>query len=447
MGFFAALAGAVLPGLVGGLFDRESAKDQQEHAEDFSVERYALERGDFLKDRKHAEAYAAGLLRRDRRYFGKMLGRERAYAGRVAGRERRQELADFARERRAFRADRGSERRYAERKLGQDRLYMEDMRAEDRARFIKAQARNQRQSDYAAERTAESRGVDFAKLRDDAIAAGFNPLTAMSMAHAYSTEVDYTNRREMWNGDTAYRISGDGRRPQSAFGGGVGGATAGGAGGGGYPMAPGAPTGGFMSSGGGYQSTFNPALSSGGFIREALERGVDTYFNTPSPADDAVAQNVMAQVQAGVLEREAEARMVKPDFGFDMTKVEPYRPAIGVTNPPMDRSNAPDPYHNRPVEELSVSDTPVTGIFDLGDGKKARGLSPDLDWSEVAQMGNEAWLAMNAAPGLLRRGKSYLDKRFEMQTGIAPYFGPFGRPSYTPGAAMDPKAYDPIGYY
>lgn len=118
----------------------------------------------------------------------------------------------------------------------------------------------------AAKRAAKNRGVDYVKLRRDAEAAGFNPLTAL-----------------------------------------------------------------LAGGGAGYQREFNPELSSGSFIAEAVARGAETYFNHVAERD-AEAEKLKAY-HAGKAERAARihARTPSGTFGYDLTAQRPFLPSVSVS--------------------------------------------------------------------------------------------------------------------
>lgn len=276
MADFAASAGSALPALIGGIFAKAENRRARDHQREMfkktkklAAKVYAKERRNFVSDRQNDRQYAQALLDRDRAYSEKVLG--------------------------------------------QDRAYVEALSAKDRALFEASEARLQSQGERLSERTAASRGVNFAKLRDDAVAAGFNPLTAMSMAHAYSTEVPYENREQSWGGSTA--ASSPGRS---------------------IPSGVGAPSGAFQSSGAGYISSGEgPSLSSGGFIAEALSRGVETWFNSRQAERDQTEASVMAQVQQGYADRYRSARTPGNWDGW-YSKTEPFSPAVTVGTPALD---------------------------------------------------------------------------------------------------------------
>lgn len=114
-------------------------------------------------------------------------------------------------------------------------------------------------------RKKQPQGVDFAKLRNDAQAAGFNPLTAL------------------------------------------------------------------MATGGaGYSRSASPALSSASFVQEALERGIDTWFNQVER--DKEAENIK---KAAHLTAKANATSRSLDrFGYNLTQTRPYQPRVTWTPVP-----------------------------------------------------------------------------------------------------------------
>lgn len=105
---------------------------------------------------------------------------------------------------------------------------------------------------------AKAEGVDYVKLRDDAQAAGFNPLTAL-----------------------------------------------------------------LAGGGAGYQRQFNPALSSGAFIAEAVDRAVDTVFNRPSGPDPVVSQARVRELTRSANDARAVSRP-PGSFGFALTDQRPF---------------------------------------------------------------------------------------------------------------------------
>lgn len=318
MGFFSAILGEVLPALTGGLIDMQSAEDAEDNS--FAAQNLfrQQDRDRFKRDRRHAENYAAQMLRRDRRYADRLMHNDRRYLKREKLSERRY----------AEKVTRG-DRRYMERRLREDRNYSEAALRDDRHAYKADRRHMQQVSNKLAEKTAASRGIDFARLRDDAMKAGFNPLTAMNMAHAYSTDVNYTAAGDVYNNGPAFFNSGAGYNAGSTSGGGSGGGT----GRSSAPMSGGVAAGGFQAPGAGYTGSAQPVLSAGSFIAEAMERGIDTWQNTP-PDYDPELLSIRDQVRLG-LERQRIAAETPRDFGYDLSKVAPYRPAGGVSSPAM----------------------------------------------------------------------------------------------------------------
>lgn len=361
---FAAVAGAVLPGLVGGLIgkkendaSRSFAKKSQKKAIKVQKQQDVLNRKRQLADRADERIYAAKLTKEDRDYAKAVTADNRQYAEGLTG----------------------SDRAYAAKLSKLDRAnYLAD-KAADLAAYKKDRAAMQKAANLRAEAAAESRSLDFSQLRDDAIKAGFNPLTALQFAQSYSREVDYH--------DVGAPYSGVGAGPTSASAGGSqSGATVSGQ----TFAAPAAPSA-YSTVGSGYTGDSMPVFSSAPFIADAVSGGIETFFNAQSEADEQMYRDVVGQVARGQLARQAAAAIPR-DFGFDLSKVRPYRPSYAASN-----GAGLDPMHGRPVEQVPVSDVPITGMYDLGDGNTARGLSQDVEWSEIAQMGNEVWLGANFA--------------------------------------------------
>lgn len=341
MGFpFAAVAGAVLPDLVGGLAgagaDYYGQKKLLKKQNKYAKKAYKRERKDYVADRNNERTYAAQQLTNDRKYYDKMLSGDRKYSETITAKDRRYSEGLTAKDRAYNEKLVARDKAYNAARLAEDRKYGLKSRDEDKARYDREQARYQESSDIAAEKTAASRGIDFAALRDDAIKAGFNPLTAMSMAHAYSTETAYQAAAQPWTNDGAYRVMGGNQYTSQAGAGGSAGTPAGatpqGALGANAPMSIAAPSGGFQSSGGGYAAGSGPSLSAGSFIAEAVSRGLDTAFNQPDPRE-ADYNNIMGQVQASLRNKQLEAQTPR-NFGYDLSKIQPFRPTVGVLNPP-----------------------------------------------------------------------------------------------------------------
>lgn len=183
----------------------------------------------------------------------------------------------------------------------------------------------------------KNKGVDYAKLRDDAIAGGFNPLTAL-----------------------------------------------------------------LAGGGAGYQSTFDPALSSGSFVtEEAVSRGLDTYFNTPSKTDREV-QRIRRDLEAETYRQQAQMAQGPQRFGYSLADQRPFRPVIEDYTPalaastgrppvnPLDRDPSYIPVRHpdgsRGQLEASIADR--LGI------KPFHTVSAG-DWAEiVGELGGEAEMAL-----------------------------------------------------
>lgn len=373
---FAAIAGAVIPSLVGGLFDRDNARRVNKASSQAAQSMSFLDRQRQLKDKADDRRYLATITKSDRRYAENLTASDRRYSERLLSNDRKY----------AEKITKG-DRRYFESQLAQDRRYAAGVADRERKLFETDRAKLQRLSDRQAERAAASRGIDFKRIREDAEAAGFNPLTAMQFAQSYSTDVGYGVSGGAYGGGQVV--------PMSSGAAGGGGAPVSG-GGGSTPVMPTA-SGGVGVTGSGYQREFAPVLASSSFVAEALDAGISTYFNTMSERDDARYQNIADQVARSQIAREVARQTPRP-FGYNLSRVEPYRPAHGVYAPPFTGKGTAglDPVHGREVEAQPVQDVPATAKFDLGFGTSVRGLSPDVEWSEPAQLGNELWLGGNA---------------------------------------------------
>lgn len=214
-----------------------------------------------------------------------------------------------------------NDRAYARSLLLNDRAYLAQQDARQRSAYSKDRAMLQRMADDRAERSAASRGIDFTRLRDDAVKAGYNPMTALGMAHAYSTEVGYS-------------VNGS---PLPRYGAG-GGTSGGGAAGGSSAVGSHVPAG-VTFGGGGYSANSSPALSAGSFIADALDRGVDSYFNTP-PARDNLADALRGALQSDQMAQQVRDASIPSAFGYSLTDVEPFRPTVSMGVPPLRRDQS-----------------------------------------------------------------------------------------------------------
>lgn len=305
---FATIAGALAPALIGGAIDASASSKNfgntlylNRRANERAIKNYWTQTRENIRQQKEQRVYDEGQLASDRRYAERMAAQERGY----------------------YEKYRDSDRDYSEKRLSDDRDYSDVKRLQAELLYKSDRRSMQGLSDWQTEQNARSRGVDFKKLRDDAIAAGFNPLTALSMAGAYSTERNYQVQGGVYDGAPNFFNSGAGYSP-----GGGGGAPLGAT-----PMSsPSMGAGGAAINGGGYSGgSQQPVLSSGGFIADAVSRAVDTAFNTPSQRDTE-ADFIRQQVQAGYTRRQLEAETPR-NFGWDNTSVVPYRPDVVAGRP------------------------------------------------------------------------------------------------------------------
>lgn len=120
---------------------------------------------------------------------------------------------------------------------------------------------------------SKPQGVDYQRLRRDAAAAGFNPLTAL-----------------------------------------------------------------LAGGGAGYVRDSGPSLASGSFVAEALQRGLDTYFNQGvGPDREAEDINRLGRARAR-LEATRNSRPVA-SFGYALTDQEPFRPQVELHGVPLGVAN------------------------------------------------------------------------------------------------------------
>ncbi|QCS37216.1 hypothetical protein [Tortoise microvirus 70] len=357
--------------LLGGVLDRKSAKDQAFHTAQMNEDYRAEDRKWFVLDRNNERRYAERTTWDDRKYATTQRANERKYAREVL-------LDDRAYNRRNVK----EQRRYEERKLNGDRQYMARQLKDERAyqhRMYKEDIRQYRddrnvmqtRANKLARASAESRGIDFKKLRDDAIAAGYNPMTALSMAHAYSTHVDYSLQGGVHSPRANYTTSNQGYSPVSGPSAGGGGASGGGGAAPGAVMPSHVPAGGGFSAGGaGYQKGFEPALSAGTFVKEAMDRAVDSWTNRPVEKDPLAEalRNAFQQDQMADQVRDAQ---IPQGFGYDLTKQQAFQPAGRVGVPALASDKAALAPARMPTGEMEVGGrkfVPVT----KPDGKPGR---------------------------------------------------------------------------
>lgn len=296
------IVGAVLPPLVGGLLRKKESSGGSARSSRWD----AIDRDRYVRDRANEREYAERLTRDERNYVRLEKDRDR-------------------------RAERNEWNR-------QHTIARRDQRADWN--------QHQRDADFRAEKSAESRGYDLVKLREQATAAGFNPLTLMQAGLGqYSTEVNY-------------QAVGPGAQAGS-----TGSGVSGFAGGSSY-------------SGSGYVSAGTPAMARGSFIGDAVERGLDTFYNTP-PASDPLADALRAAISYGDTIADAQAMQVpKQGFGYDLTKQEPFKARVSVNMPPTRMSEV----------RRSANADPGRGPADKGVWVRGERFKGDPGWSDAADV-------------------------------------------------------------
>lgn len=405
---FAAIAGAVIPKLVGGILGRGEEKRARSRGEiDHDRARW-----EFGKDRRNERAYAARQTADSRAYARKLTAEDRAYAKKLTASDRRYAERQTQKDRTYARATRRNERKYAEGRTADerrylakltagDRAYAEKISARDRAAYKADQAALQKVANRNAERSAASRSIDFQAMRDDAVAAGFNPLTAMQFANSYSRAVEY-DTVGVGGGGMSTPIMPSQAAGSSAFGPSsvipstsIGSQFIGSSAG----ETISAPATSFQMPGTGYAAATGALMSGPAAFEGLLEAGLGAY-NQAKADEEAVYESIANQVASSQLSRMMARHNPYQDFGYGLTQQQPFRPAVAVGSPSLRTSSAPpevwDGVHNRPVQSEPTADIGLTGFYDDA-GRKIRGLSQGVEWSELAQMGNEIWIAGNVA--------------------------------------------------
>lgn len=290
MGFpFAAVASAVLPGLVSGITGNNAQKRgiSAERAKELR-ERYY-----FGRDRKNERKYQAKVTKKDRKYAEKRLADDRRYAASVTAADRAYSESIYKRDRATFVADR-------------------DLAAKE---FKADRSAQQRLADLQAEKAAASRSLDFAALRDDAVKAGYNPLTALQFATSYARDVNYGVEGGVYGGYGAASPVGGGAASTSA----------------GPGVVPGTSPASYASPGGGFTSTTSaPILSSRDALLQAGVDGLITYFNEQDARDQETYRSIEQQVASGQLARLLGAQ--NPYQGFGYASSERFQPHVDVSD-------------------------------------------------------------------------------------------------------------------
>lgn len=158
-----------------------------------------------------------------------------------------------------------------------------------------------------------------------------------------------------------------------------------------------------MAGGGaGYQRQFDPSLSSGAFIADAVERGLDTAFNQPS-GEDRELEALRKRAERVELERTINGMKVPGSFGYSLTKVAPFRPDaenLGVpSGAPLSKIRPPVSPRERAPERIPMFDqfgSPIQVMKSTADrlGLKAW---DSLAAGEAAELFGEIAEAENAA--------------------------------------------------
>lgn len=109
-----------------------------------------------------------------------------------------------------------------------------------------------------------------------------------------------------------------------------------------------------------YQASYNPAMSSGSFIADAMSRGSDAYF---SYVDDQAAQAESIRRETEDKRRwEAEManRPASQRFGYALSQQQEYRPQVRSAGPRMGSAVAASVVGTAAASEPSPSDGSVT---------------------------------------------------------------------------------------
>lgn len=357
--------GSIGSSLIGGLFgkskDKEASRENR-RAREYDREVRADNKQFQIDMRNQAQDYARKTTVSDRRYAQSVLADGRDY------------------DRRALRLDRqyaenltAKDRRYAADLTASDRAYLDNRRDQDVLQYQNDRNFMQNRSNNLIDKSAATRGIDFTRMRDDAVAAGYNPMTALQFASAYSTARDYQLQGGVYSPGASYTQS-------SNVGGrvgvdGVGTTASSGGGGGGAVMPSSAPAaGGFAINGNGYTAQQSPGLSSGAWITEALDRGLDSWFSRPDPAEDKLATALRSALAFKDQKQVADSQNYRKSFGYDLTKQRPFRPSVSVGVAPMRQNQK---------QVLSPSDeivAPSTRPMKVAGGN----FHPSGKWSDAA---------------------------------------------------------------
>lgn len=334
MGIGTAIVGSVAGPLINGIFGNDAAKDANKRQ---------------WRRQLIAWGHEDDVRRDERRYLEGQTKSNRAHA--------RQVLADNRRHERATTLE---NRSHARQVLNEQRGYNERMGAEDRAFMLRDRAKMQAEMDERAERTTASRGIDFGKLRDEAIAAGFNPLSVLGNAALYSTEVGYGTAGGPYQAGPTSIASGS--------------AVSGGSVPGGAVMAG--------SAGSGYSAGVMPeVITSGNFMGEALSAGVNTAFNALDDMQRGDRELTEALARATSIEAQQKAIQARnPGYqGFAVATNAPFNAAESYTPPAL--------YRGTTSMGAAISDPGPTRYHEGGPPvPHSRGLIPVVDANGIKTM-------------------------------------------------------------
>lgn len=182
--------------------------------------------------------------------------------------------------------------------------------------------------------------------------------------------------------------------------------------------------------GAGYQREYDPALSSGSFVAEAVARGVDTYFNQATDEPDYEADKVREQQQRNA-DAQAAAARPRSTFGFDLSQVEPFDDAEVYGGPSLGRPRArPTPGNAERVPAYDPSGRMVHLLPDVA----AR-----LDILPFGNIMAGDWVELVGEVGEIETGIGSWGVR-ETALGVNPFAL---RPTYT-GAPHTPPELPPL---
>lgn len=254
-------------------------------------------------------------------------------------------------------ADNRAQRAYARRVLQDNRRYSQKVTRQQR-RYDERRAREQ----------AASRGIDFQKLRDQAEEAGFNPLSALGMAGAYSTEIG-------------------------------GGGFSGGGPAGGAPMGVASvQSGGFSamgSAGAPYQPTISSATAQ--FLANHMSHFAEAIIRDRGEGDP-LADALRSAMDEKQVQQTVKAANPYQDFGFSLTKSQSQGADVTATAPPLSggriqQADAAGPQvdaRGRPPRNPFDRNRPEVPV------RRVNGQSITVDKTVADRLGINAWDQLSA---------------------------------------------------